>query len=402
MPIRYDTIHLFKREAVKNFSLSMKYLFSIFVIGFSLFSMFFGGGNLVFPLWVGMESTSPIYSILGFLVSGVLLPFYGITIGIYFKGNFHRYLSVWGKQIAQPLIFLLLLFWIPLGSGPRCNLLAYGAFCEVGGSFVPLWVFSLVYTGVVFLLTFRRGNFLEILGKIVTPLLVFFLFLLIISVFGHLDKLSLLGDMNPSSFTSSLVQGYNTMDFIAAMFFSSAIISLLMEKQKEKFSFRFVRSACLIAMSLLSIVYIGMFFIGYVQADALHNISGAHLIMTVGNLMLGEKFKFIIFMIVTLSVLSTSMALSFVVAEYIQKTIFKNRLPYPFCLGISLVVSFVMSMLGFENLAVFISYIMRGIYPVLLITTTVAFCKQLLLKPSLDDVANQVSLNKSSLKESTD
>src|SRR5712692_3028631 len=46
--------------------------------GMAIFSMFFGGGNLIFPLWMGSTTSSTTVSILGFILSGVLLPFYGI------------------------------------------------------------------------------------------------------------------------------------------------------------------------------------------------------------------------------------------------------------------------------------------------------------------------------------
>lgn len=336
--------------------------------------MFFGGGNLVFPLWVGIETSSPLYSITGFILSSVVLPFLGILIGIYFKGDYQKCLGVWGKKTAQVLIFALVFFWIPLGSAPRCNLLAYGAFSEMIGGF-PLWLYSLLYSVFVYVLTLRRGQILEILGKVVTPLLIFFLFFLIYAVFSQPMNRSLLGDMAYSDFYSSVEKGYSTMDFIAAIFFSSTIITLLKEKQGERFRMSFVRSACLIAVALLSLVYIGMFTIGCMKADALQGISGAQLLITVGHVMFGDKFQLVIFMIITLSVLSTSMALALVFSDYLNITVFKGKLGHKKALFISVFISFVLSTIGFEKLSYFISYAMSVLYPILLITTIVAFTK---------------------------
>ncbi len=357
----------------------MKNTIALCIVGFSLFSMFFGGGNLVFPLLVGIESSSPLLSVIGFILSSVFLPFYGVLIGILFEGDYQKALQVWGKPFAHLMIFLLLFFWIPLGSGPRCNQLAYGAFCELTQG-VPLWLYSLFYSVLVFVLSLQRGRFLSILGKVVTPLLVFFLCLLIFSLFNQTIDFSLTGDMAFQNFTSALVKGYNTMDFIAAIFFSSAIISLLKENQKEKFKYSFVRNACLIAVSLLTVIYIGMFTIGCLKSGALESVSGARLLITVGNLMFGEKLKIIVFMIITLSVFSTSMALSLVFSDYLKKTLFKEKLGYRTCLFISVSISFIMSTVGFENLSLFISYIMTILYPVLLIMTTLACGRKLLQK----------------------
>ena len=369
----------------------MKYYFPLFIVGISLFSMFFGGGNLVFPLLVSSTTSSPLFSIIGFILSGVLLPFYGVMIGIYFKGDYEKCLGVWGKPVAHLLIFSLLLFWIPLGSGPRCNQLAYGAFLEVGSSLsCPLWLYSLLYSVLVYFLTLRKDYFLEILGKIVTPLLIFFLFFLIFSIFSQTTDKSFTGDMAFSDFYFALVKGYNTMDFIAAIFFSSSIIALLVEKQKDKFQFSFVRNACLIAMTLLTIVYMGMFAIGWLKSDALQSVSGSRLLVTAGHIIFGGKFTFVIFMIVTLSVLSTSMALCLVYANYLNKTIFKEKLSYQVCLFISVLISFAMSTMGFEILSVFISYAMSTLYPILLITTTVAMCKKYMLKTPESQVIKDV------------
>ena len=82
--------------------MSSKKIISVFLIGIALFSMFFGGGNLTFPLWSGIQSKSPLSTTLGFLISGVLIPFYGIMIGLYFKGDYKKCLSVFGKPFAQP------------------------------------------------------------------------------------------------------------------------------------------------------------------------------------------------------------------------------------------------------------------------------------------------------------
>jgi len=348
---------------------------ALFIVGITLFSMFFGGGNLVFPLLMGIKATSPVLSTIGFLLSSVALPFFGVCIGIYFKGDYEKCLSVFGKTIGALFIFSLLLFWIPLGSGPRCNQLAYGAFTEIGGV-LPLWTFSALYSVVVYFLTVNKNYFIEILGKVVTPLLIFFLGFLIFSLFSQTTDKSFVGVMHWNEFYDSIVTGYNTMDFVASIFFSSAIITLLQSQQKDKFKFSFVRNACIIAVSLLTLVYLGMFSIGYFNAEALEGVSGARLLASVGHVMFGEKLKIVIFMIINLSVLSTSMALILVYSDYLNK-IFKGRVSHKMCVFISVVSTFIISTIGFEMLSLLISYVMSILYPFLLLTTCVAVGKKL-------------------------
>lgn len=354
-------------------------LLQTFIVGMAIFSMFFGGGNLTFPLWIGSETSSITISSIGFILSGVLLPFYGIIVSLFFKGDYEYYLSACGKTIGCLLVFALLLFWIPLGSGPRCIQLAYGAFSTHTGLEIPLWAYSAFYSCVVYLLTFRENRVIEILGKIITPALIFALFFLIFSVFSsstaEVAAANKIASSNLNDLYSSFFAGYHTMDFIAAIFFSSTVIGLLKEKQKDKFNFRLVRNSCIMAIVLLSIIYVGLIFVGYANSEVLASVPKDRLLAVIGQRLFGDNLQIIIFMIITLSVLSTSIALSLVFSDYLRKSIFKNRLDHKTCLFISIFISFLLSIIGFEKLAVIISYATSTLYPCLLIMTTIAFAK---------------------------
>lgn len=362
----------------------MKYCLQVFALGMALFSMFFGGGNLVFPLWIGTQSTSISLSSIGFILSGVMLPFFGIAITLYFKGNYEKYLSVWGKTFGFILIFALLLFWIPLGSGPRCNQLAYGAFCQIGGH-LPLWVYSALYSIVVYFLTFKKSRILEILGRVITPLLIVALLFLIFSLFQTPTREP--QSSNPIDFYSAFFAGYNTMDFIAAIFFSSTIIALIKDKQKNNFNMSFVRNACFVAITLLSIIYIGMISVGHAYSNELAEVPRDQLLAVIGGHLFSEQFRSIIFVIITLSVLSTSMALSLVFSDYLRKFLFKNKIGHELSLLISVLISYIMSIIGFERLATLITYAMSILYPLLLIVTTYAILKAYYQRKSIEELA---------------
>jgi LIVCS family branched-chain amino acid:cation transporter len=368
----------------------LKNLFPILSVGMAIFSMFFGGGNLTFPLWAGIETSSPLISSIGFILTGVLLPFYGIIIALYFKGDHEDYLSFFGKPIGQFLIFALLLFWIPFGSGPRCNLLAYGAYSSQFGDSIPFWIYSAFYSVVVYFLTFRKSRILEILGNFITPALIFALIFLIGStLFSPSDYATTTSNqLNTSNFLSSFLAGYNTMDFIASIFFTAAIIGLIKE-QKHRFDLSFIRKACIFAFGILSLVYIGMITVGYQNANILSDVPRDRLLPILGQALFGTHFQIIIFIIITLSVLSTSIALSLVFSDYIRKTIFRSKLSHEVCLFISVFISFIISTIGFDKLAILISYAMMVLYPVLLIITTMAFMAALLKSQKMKALYNR-------------
>lgn len=353
---------------------------NICIVAMAIFSMFFGGGNLTFPLWIGATTDSIGISSLGFLLTGVLLPFYGIVISLYFKGDYENYLAVWGKRLGQLLIFSLLLFWIPLGSGPRCNQLAYGAFAVQTGYDIPFWVYSALYSLAVYGLTYRKMRVIEILGKVITPLLIAALFFFIYSIIANDSPqnatATMVGSTPWNDFFASFFAGYHTMDFIAAIFFSSTVIELVREKEKDKFNFDLIRKSCLGAILLLSVIYIGLIAVGHAYGELLSTASRDRLLAVIGKGLLIPELQPIIFLVITLSVLSTSMALSLVFSDYLRKTVFKEKLEHKWCLALSILLSFLLSIIGFEHLATLISYATGLLYPFLLIVTTRAIMKR--------------------------
>src|SRR3990167_2898383 len=86
---------------------------SSLVIGLALFAMFFGSGNLIYPLFVGTNSSgNTFYSILGFLLSAVALPFLGVIAMVLFKGDYTDFFSILGKKFGFLFSFILLTIWI--------------------------------------------------------------------------------------------------------------------------------------------------------------------------------------------------------------------------------------------------------------------------------------------------
>ncbi|MCB1213359.1 MAG: branched-chain amino acid transport system II carrier protein [Chlamydiia bacterium] len=105
-----------------------------------MFSMFFGSGNLMFPLSLGVSAQGDLfYGALGFILAAVLLPLFGVLVMVLYEGDADRFFSFLPSKAAFGFIALLLTIWIPLGSGPRCIALAYSSF-GASISLPPLWI----------------------------------------------------------------------------------------------------------------------------------------------------------------------------------------------------------------------------------------------------------------------
>jgi hypothetical protein len=73
----------------------------IFTTGLAMFAMFFGSGNLVFPLNLGVISGEDyIVSVLGFMLTGVFMPFVGLLSVMLYNGSRSKFFGLLGKKTS--------------------------------------------------------------------------------------------------------------------------------------------------------------------------------------------------------------------------------------------------------------------------------------------------------------
>ena len=90
------------------------------IIGFALFSMFFGAGNLIFPPFLGQMLGKYYYlGIIGFTITGVGLPLLGLLAATKNNGNFENMSLKVGKGFSKVYSIILFLMIGPLLAIPR-------------------------------------------------------------------------------------------------------------------------------------------------------------------------------------------------------------------------------------------------------------------------------------------
>src|SRR5712692_9568830 len=123
-----------------------------------MFSMFFGSGNLVFPLVIGQQSLGHyIVAAAGIILTGVLVPFFGILVMLLYDGNQKEFFSRLGKPAVFWFPLLAISIMGPFGVLARCITVAHGAFRLIVPE-MSLWVFSIAACVVIFLLGFRKSK----------------------------------------------------------------------------------------------------------------------------------------------------------------------------------------------------------------------------------------------------
>lgn len=341
---------------------------SAWVIGLALFSMFFGAGNLIFSITVGKHAEHMFaYGTLGFLITAVLLPFAGVVTMVLFNGDYMKFFGVMGRRLGFLIAFLLLTFWIPFGSGPRCVTLAYAAVSTYIPQ-LPLWVFSLVYTALIFSLTYRESRILTILGKVLTPVLLLSLIAVVVAGLWNNPSLTTNNHGGFQIFLMGLQEGYNTQDLIASFFFSAAIIHILTHSEEgvEKGYLSLVLRGSVIAISVLAVVYLGLLYMGAAYSSTLAETAKDSLLTQLSVHLLGAQGAFFPVCAIAVACVTTSVALMLVFTNFLKETVCQDRISHGTSLGITVGVTFMMSLLGFEGISVVLANAMRIFYPLLI------------------------------------
>lgn len=344
---------------------------SVPVIGLALFSMFFGSGNLIYPLSVGqMAHGHLLWGVIGFLVTGVLLPFGGVLTMVLYSGDYTRFFSQVGRKLGFILTATLLTAWIPLGSAPRCVTLAFANMRPyLGGT--SLLLFSFVYCVVLFLFVWRKSRAIDMLGYVLTPLL---LLCLGITIFQGLRLAPELGAPTSSGLSvlgSGLLEGYNTMDLIASFFFSATIIGMLKselpaEGGSARQALPIALKASAVGIGILATVYIGLMVLAAFHMHALDGVGKDQLLAALVMRLLGPELRVISTTAVALACFTTSVALAIVYAEFIKTKIFGDKIDEHRATMLTVLMTLGMSIAGFDAIAALTVPAMKILYPTLI------------------------------------
>lgn len=350
----------------------MKNLFNLesLSIGLAMFSMFFGAGNVIFPLAIGQYAGNEnIFAISGLILTAAVMPIAGIISMILFDGNYRKFFGRLGKIPGFILALLIISLLGPLGSTPRCIALSYTTLKSSFFEMNPI-LFSALSCGLIFLFTFRKNKILDLLGYYLTPLLLGSL--LTIIIIGHFSASNLpeIDHTNVNLFVHGLKEGYNTMDLLAAFFFSSTIISILKLRQKStKNSYIHIAfGASIIGAILLSLIYIGFSFLSAFHATEIQ-CGKDELLAAITLKIAGPHAGILVCVTIALACLTTAIALISAFTDFIQKEVFNEKITFEVTLIGSLLLTFVISSFEFNTISAFLGPILQIFYPGIIVLT---------------------------------
>ncbi|MGL5543874.1 MAG: branched-chain amino acid transport system II carrier protein [Cetobacterium sp.] len=296
----------------------------ILILGFALFSMFFGAGNLLFPPSVGVAVGQDWFKAgLGFFLTGIGLPLLGI-LAFTKVGSLNEFADKVSNRFNTIYSTTLILVIGPLFAIPRTGSTTF----EMG--VLPLFpntnpttiavLTSVIFFGVTLFLVLNESSITDILGKFLTPIILLILSLItILGITGDLGtpvQSTISG--NPLSY--GFISGYQTMDALASVLFGVIIVSGLegkgiTDKNEQKL---FLSNAGFIAAIGLGFIYLSLIYLG-AQISSIKGLTTAQTTLTLAQLTLGNIGKIAFGICVAAACLTTSVGLVALASDWFSK-----------------------------------------------------------------------------------
>jgi LIVCS family branched-chain amino acid:cation transporter len=257
----------------------------------------------------------------------------------------------------------------PFGVLARCITVAQGSFEKVLPGF-PVPLFIAIFCAVIFAFTLVKGRVVSLIGATLTPVLL----LSLACIFWFSETASMpVQDrgFDYLSFREGFLQGYQTMDLLAAFFFSAFILETL-EGQffgTRKQTIRIFACSCLLGMALLGGVYTMLVRSGGAYHALLATAEPQQFLGEVAMETLGAWGGIVLCMCVMLACLTTGIVLAVLFAEFFGEQICQKKIGFKRSMLVTLGITFFVASLEFSGIAAFIGPILEILYPVLIISS---------------------------------
>ncbi|MEN5054792.1 MULTISPECIES: branched-chain amino acid transport system II carrier protein [Sphingobacterium] len=348
----------------------MKKIKDITTLGFALFAMFFGAGNLLLPPFIGLNAADQWdWAIIGFGLTGILLPLLGV-LSIINSGESFKDLG----NRTHPYIATILGIIIMLGIGPLIAIPRTAATTfEVGllpafQNLSPIWG-SILFFAVTFILSIRPSKVVNVIGNFLTPLLLILLIgMIIMGILFPLSPNTAHQMESMQAFKLGFIEGYQTLDVLASVIFSSIIIAAAKAKGYEKLKDknRIVTSAGCLATFCLLLIYGGLVFLGAKSGYPLSpDVKRAELLLFISHKIFGSYGVLAISVSIALACLTTAIALTCAVGTFFSQ-LFNNRITYEWIVIICCLFSAVLAITGVEYIIQIAYPFLAFIYPIVI------------------------------------
>ncbi|MGD6833375.1 branched-chain amino acid transport system II carrier protein [Sutcliffiella halmapala] len=355
----------------------------VLILGLMLFALFLGAGNMIFPPLMGQAAgTSVGTAVIGFLITGVGLPLLGVMAIAYTGGDLQTLANRVNPIFGIIFTFIMYLAIGPFFGIPRTGTVAF----EIGATpFLPesvnpvgwpLFIYTIGFFAITYFLALNPTKLVDRIGKILTPLLLGVIGILVIkSIVTPMGELQ-----NPSEayanspFFKGFLEGYLTMDTIAALVFGIVVISAI--KDKGVTDKKTITSLCMkagfIAAIGLTLVYGGLSYLGATSTNVVGAAdNGGQILSGSANYLFGSLGTVILALAITFACLTTSVGLVSATSQFFVKVF--PSISYKIFVAILSIFSLIVANFGLNQLIAVSLPVLIMIYPLAIVLILLSF-----------------------------
>ena len=345
------------------------------IVGFALFSMLFGAGNVIFPPYLGLGCGSGwLRGFFYYYIADI-----GLALACLFaiqRSGGHRVITRrLGPGASEMLICIIILCIGPMLGIPRTAASTFEmSVLPLFPGLDPMW-FSLGFFFLTALLCLRESAVVDIIGRLLTPMLMVGLLILIvrgcIHPIGPVTREVLVENIP----VTGIQAGYQTMDVLAVVIFGILISRSVKEKgyTQRKQQNRIVFGAGMVAGVSLFVMYLGLTYLG-VTASGMFDLSVDHtyLVTTIVHELLGQAGTVIFAVVVALACMTTAVALVSACSDYFSG-LSGGRIRYVWLVILICGFSAVVSTFGLNQIISIAAPILDVVYPPTLLVIFLSF-----------------------------
>lgn len=295
----------------------------VLILGFALFAMFFGAGNLIFPPSLGIDMGKDwLVAGIGFLLTGVGLPLLGV-LAFTKVGRLEDFSvkisSRFNTLYCTALVFVIgPLFAIPRTGSTTFEMGVLPSFPNVNPLVLSI-ITSIAFFGITLILVIKESKITDIIGKFLTPIIL--IILAAIAFLGITGNIGTPVDKNITGvFAKGFVSGYQTMDALASVIFGVVIVKGLEGKGivEEKEQRYFLSGSALIAAIGLGLIYFSLMYLG-ARVSGVGAFSTTSAALYLAEITLGSAGKIAFGICVATACLTTSVGLVAIASDWFAR-----------------------------------------------------------------------------------
>jgi len=362
--------------------------FSVYMLlGSALFGLFFGAGNIIFPIQIGQQAGSQmIPATLGFLLTAAGLPFLGTlalarseTTGVY------QLASRVGPRYAVLFTLLLYLTIGPFFALPRTASVAYeislASYLPAGSLQIVGFVFTFIFFSIAFYFGLKPKNIMDVVGKYLNPIFLALLgIVVVVAIVVPMGNVFTAGSVAPYDTTPLIegaLNGYSTMDGLASLAFGVLVISAVKNKgiKDPKKIAHSISISGIVVFVLMAVIYTSLVYIGASSTGIMAVADNGGLALAqVTNHYFGILGAVVLALIVTFACLKTAIGLITACSEMFHQLL--PRFTYRQYMLVVTVFAFFVANFGLTSIIEYAKPILMFIYPLSIALIFLALTEQ--------------------------